>query len=221
MSEKNIYSDEEFKEASPLIYNPKSRNCTNNYIGSCCYDPKQSRIIFLDHRGACRKYPGNQINNKKYNIFTFFPIVLYNQFKQFYNLFFLLIMISQFIPPLRVGLLVTYVAPLVFVLTITLIKEAIDDIKRWNRDRELNAEVYQKIGLNGEHVKVLGGNIEVGDIIQLEEKRRIPADMVLLYSSDERGTLFIKTDQLDGETDWKLRKSIPKTQNVNVEELRL
>jgi phospholipid-translocating ATPase len=38
---------------------------------------------------------------------------------------------SQFIPILRVGFLFTYVAPLAFVLVITLINEAIDDIKRY------------------------------------------------------------------------------------------
>ena len=32
--------------------------------------------------------------------------------------------------------------------------------------------------------------------------------MVILQTSDEQGTLFIKTDQLDGQTDWKLRKAI-------------
>jgi phospholipid-translocating ATPase len=36
--------------------------------------------------------------------------------------------------------------------------------------------------------------------------------MVTLYSDNDQGSLFLKTDQLDGETDWKLRKAIKKTQ---------
>ena len=52
---------------------------------------------------------------------------LFNQFKFFYNFFFLAISLSQFIPALKVGLLFTYVAPLVFVLAITIFKEAFDD----------------------------------------------------------------------------------------------
>jgi len=40
----------------------------------------------------------------------------------------------------------------------------------------------------------------------------VPADLILLYTSDGSGSIFIKTDQLDGETDWKLRKAIPQTQ---------
>lgn len=38
--------------------------------------------------------------------------------------------------------------------------------------------------------------------------------MLTLYSDNDQGTLFLKTDQLDGETDWKLRKSVKITQNL-------
>jgi len=221
MSRINEYVIEELKETSPLAYKPKSKTCCNCCFCMECYNPNKPRVIYFDYRGTPRKYPGNKINNKKYNFFTFIPVVLYNQFKQFYNLFFLLIMISQLFPVLRVGFLITYVAPLAFVLIITLIKEAIDDIKRWNRDKELNSEIYQKIGKDGQYISVAGGDLKVGDIVCLEEKKRIPADMILLHTSDERGNVFIKTDQLDGETDWKLRKSISKTQSLDTIQMRL
>ena len=83
-------------------------------------------------------FPSNRLNNQKYNVFSFLPKVLYNEFKYFFNMFFLLIALSQFVPFLKVGLLVTYIAPLVFVLAITMLKEIYDDIKRLLRDRELN-----------------------------------------------------------------------------------
>jgi len=54
----------------------------------------------------------------------------------------------------------------------------------------------------------------VGDIVKLEGGDRVPADMVTLYSDNDQGTLFLKTDQLDGETDWKLRKAVKMTQNL-------
>lgn len=38
--------------------------------------------------------------------------------------------------------------------------------------------------------------------------------MVLLWTSEPNGSCFIRTDQLDGETDWKLRTAIPVTQNI-------
>jgi phospholipid-translocating ATPase len=55
------------------------------------------------------------------------PKLLYNEFKYFFNMFFLLTALSQFVPSLKVGLLITYVAPLIFVLAVTMLKEAYDD----------------------------------------------------------------------------------------------
>lgn len=57
-------------------------------------------------------------------------------------------------------------------------------------------------------------DLKIGDIVVLVKGDRVPADMLTLYSDNDQGTLFLKTDQLDGETDWKLRKSVKKTQTM-------
>jgi phospholipid-translocating ATPase len=57
-------------------------------------------------------------------------------------------------------------------------------------------------------------DLRIGDIVVVKSGNRIPADMITLYSDEEQGTLFLKTDQLDGETDWKLRKAVKKTQSL-------
>ena len=54
----------------------------------------------------------------------------------------------------------------------------------------------------------------MGDIITIEKDQRVPADMVLLRTTEKAGSCFIRTDQLDGETDWKLRVAVPVTQNL-------
>ena len=54
--------------------------------------------------------------------------------------------------------------------------------------------------------------LRVGDIALVQSGERVPADMVLLYTTDKSGTVFIKTDQLDGETDWKVRRPVQITQ---------
>ena len=81
----------------------------------------------LDGRTKPRTFPTNRENNQKYNVITLIPLVLFNQFKFFYNFFFLVIGLSQFIPALKVGFMFTYIAPLVFVLMVTIAKEAFDD----------------------------------------------------------------------------------------------
>lgn len=55
--------------------------------------------------------------------------------------------------------------------------------------------------------------MKVGDIVKVEGGDRVPADMITLYSDGDQGTLFLKTDQLDGETDWKLRRSVKNIQS--------
>ena len=51
-------------------------------------------------------------------------------------------------------------------------------------------------------------------MIAIHKDERIPADMVLLRTTEKQGACFIRTDQLDGETDWKLRIAVPYTQSL-------
>ena len=122
--------------------------------------------------------------------------------------------ISQFIPELKVGFLFSYVAPLAFVLIVTLLREAIDDIKRYKRDKEQNSQEFIRIDMNGSK-KIYSKQIQIGDLIEIKKGQRVPADILVIKTYDKN--IYIKTDQLDGETDWKLRKPIPYFQNLKLE----
>jgi phospholipid-translocating ATPase len=133
------------------------------------------------------------------------------QFKFFFNLYFLLVALSQVIPQLRIGYLSTYIAPLAFVLVVTMGKEALDDITRRRRDKEANSEFYEAIG----HFQpIRSRDLQVGDLVKVVKDQRVPADLMLLRTGDGTGEAFIRTDQLDGETDWKLRTALGVTQAV-------
>ncbi len=58
-------------------------------------------------------------------------------------------------------------------------------------------------------------DLKVGHIVKVHQNQRLPADLLLLYTTEKTGAVFIRTDQLDGETDWKLRKAIPVTQKTS------
>ncbi|KAG8866259.1 putative aminophospholipid-translocase [Serendipita sp. 405] len=167
------------------------------------------------------KFPANVVRNQKYNVVTFLPIVFYEQFKFFFNLYFLLVALSQFIPALKIGFILTYIAPLAFVLAVTMGKEAYDDYKRHLRDEEANSAKYLILEPATADFSdapptraVPSSKLRVGDLLVLEKNQRIPADVVLLRTSDSSGTCFIRTDQLDGETDWKLKVAVPSCQNL-------
>lgn len=48
-------------------------------------------------------------------------------------------------------------------------------------------------------------DIRVGDVLEIHNRENIPADMVMLSSSDPKGTCFVMTSNLDGETNLKPR----------------
>lgn len=142
---------------------------------------------------------------------------------------------------LFIGFLATYVVPLAFVLAVTIGKEAYDDYTRYTRDVSANSTLYQLLcpsstdtahpnshhsssssileaGLNVPYTRnVPSSQLKVGDLVLLEKNERVPADMLLLRTSDPSGSCFVRTDQLDGETDWKLRVSVEGTQSLSSE----
>ncbi|ERE70332.1 putative phospholipid-transporting ATPase IIB [Cricetulus griseus] len=160
----------------------------------CCGggDPRP-RTVWLGHpEKRDQRYPRNVINNQKYNFFTFLP---------------------GFVPEMRLGALYTYWVPLGFVLAVTIVREAVEEIRCYMRDKEVNSQVYSRLTSRGT-VKVKSSNIQVGDLILVEKNQRVPADMIFLRTSEKNGSCFLRTDQLDGETDWKLRLPVACTQRL-------
>jgi phospholipid-translocating ATPase len=121
-------------------------------------------------------------------------------------------------------------------LAVTITKEAMDDYKRYQRDQEANSQRYERLVVAPRHpaerTQLVGSShgpaptefipssrIRVGDIIRVHKNQRVPADMVLLQTSDQSGGCFIRTDQLDGETDLKFRYAIQGRrfyENINI-----
>ncbi|OCT60169.1 probable phospholipid-transporting ATPase IIA [Xenopus laevis] len=183
-------------------------------VGCCGRREPRPRTVWLGHpEKREQRYPKNVINNQKYNFFTFLPGILYNQFKYFFNLYFLILACTQFVPEMRLGPLYTFWVPLGFVLLVTIIREAVEEIRCFVRDKEVNSQIYSKLTNRGT-VKVRSSNIQVGDLVIVEKNQRIPADMIFLRTSEKNGSCFLRTDQLDGETDWKLRLPVACTQRL-------
>ncbi|KAG0437024.1 putative phospholipid-transporting ATPase IIB [Dictyocoela muelleri] len=164
--------------------------------------------------GQKNRHPKNIICNQKYRWYSFVFIVLISQFKRFTNIYFFSITGSQLFKRYRVTQPFSSIFPLSLVMLLTLIKEGIDDYKRYIRDKIANSEEYTRLK---DMKRVPSSELGVGDIIIVEKGQRVPADLVLFKS--ENGQCFIKTDQLDGETDWKLRVAVPSIQKLSESEI--
>ena len=206
-------------------------NCCRSILSfffPCCakVDTKSKRIVGFRNKSYNVTQWSNKVENNKYNIILFLPTVIYNQFKQFGNFFYLVMAISQFIPEIKVGFLFAYVSPLCFVVVVSLLKELADDINRRIQDFKTNSTKVTIIQFDKKNksssrelkrVKKSYSNLKIGDIIELNKDERVPADIVVLktFNESEDSNTFIRTDQLDGETDWKLRKAPGITQKLN------
>ncbi|GAA5888077.1 hypothetical protein JCM6882_000274 [Rhodosporidiobolus microsporus] len=83
-------------------------------------------------------FDSNQVLTSKYNIFTFLPRNLLEQFRRVANIFFLVLVILQFFPRFTTVNPGLSALPLIVVLFITAVKDGYEDLKRHQSDRAIN-----------------------------------------------------------------------------------
>ena len=170
------------------------------------------RLIYLNNppANAQNRYLDNHVSTAKYNIATFLPKFLFEQFSKYANLFFLFTAALQQIPNISPTNRYTTIGPLIIVLLVSAGKELIEDFKRKNSDKSLNYSKTKVLKGSGfENVKWV--SVKVGDIVRVESEEPFPADLVLLATSEPEGLCYIETANLDGETNLKIKQAIPET----------
>ncbi|XP_075763478.1 phospholipid-transporting ATPase ID isoform X2 [Pelodiscus sinensis] len=177
--------------------------------------PEEERRVRANAREYNEKfqYASNCIKTSKYNIVTFLPVNLFEQFQEVANTYFLFLLILQLIPQISSLSWFTTIVPLVLVLTITAVKDATDDYFRHKSDNQVNNRQSQVL-INGRLQQEQWMNVRVGDIIKLENNQFVAADLLLLCSSEPHGLCYIETAELDGETNMKVRQAIPVTSQL-------
>uniref|UniRef100_A0A8D2L090 Phospholipid-transporting ATPase n=1 Tax=Varanus komodoensis TaxID=61221 RepID=A0A8D2L090_VARKO len=161
-------------------------------------DQEEVRTIFIN-QPQFSKFCNNHVSTAKYNFITFLPRFLYSQFRRAANAFFLFIALLQQIPDVSPTGRYTTLVPLLFILVVAAVKEIIEDVV---------------ILRNGAWEIVHWEKVDVGDIVLIKGKDYIPADTVLLSSSEPQAMCYIETSNLDGETNLKIRQGLPLTSEI-------
>ena len=158
------------------------------------------------------KFKDNKVDTTKYNVITFLPKALMYQFMRPANVYFLFCAIIQCIPVISPLGAETALIPIVVVLSVSLIREAIEDCARARLDKEQNsepAEVYR----NGQWIECKSGDLKMGEIVAVKQDNAFPSDLILIDSDIQDGICFIETGTLDGEKTLKLKCSPTQTAN--------
>ncbi|KAM9820172.1 phospholipid-transporting ATPase ID [Neosynchiropus ocellatus] len=155
-------------------------------------------------------YANNAIKTSKYNVITFLPLNLFEQFQRLANAYFLFLMILQVIPQVTSLAWYTTAVPLILVLAMTAVKDATDDVNRHKSDNQVNNRRVDVL-VDGELRNEKWMNVQVGDIVKLENNEFVTADLLLLSSSEPLNLVYVETAELDGETNLKVKQALTVT----------
>ncbi|XP_047410286.1 phospholipid-transporting ATPase IB-like [Sciurus carolinensis] len=159
----------------------------------------------------------NTISTTKYSKWSFLPRYLYLQFSKAANAFFLFITILQQIPDVSPVGKYTTLLPLLVILAISGIKEIVEDYKRHMADKVVNSKTTEVFRQNSWHV-IKWKEVNVGDIVKTLNGEFLPADMILISSSEPQAMCYVATANLDGETNLKIRQALFETAGTQKEE---
>ncbi|XP_039645374.1 phospholipid-transporting ATPase IB isoform X2 [Perca fluviatilis] len=168
-----------------------------------------ARTVLLN-RPQNTKFCDNHVSTTKYGVLTFLPRFLYEQIRRAANAFFLFIALMQQIPDVSPTGRYTTLVPLIFILTVAGIKEMIEDYKRHKADNTVNKKKTTVLR-NGAWQTIIWKQVAVGDIVKVTNGQHLPADMVIVSSSEPQAMCYTETSNLDGETNLKIRQGLSLT----------
>jgi phospholipid-transporting ATPase len=170
-----------------------------------------NRIVYVNDepRNEEGKYADNVIKTSKYNIITFLPLNLFEQFRRIANFYFLFILLIQLIPDISPFPIASTAAPLGFIIFVTMAKDGFEDFKRHREDAIANSKLFLRLNTGAEQFeKTPSQELKVGSILKINKNEDFPTDCIILLSSKADNTCYVSTAELDGEVTPKVRAAI-------------
>ncbi|TGZ55144.1 hypothetical protein CRM22_010471 [Opisthorchis felineus] len=170
-----------------------------------------STTVHFDEHGQAfnpnAQFANNRIRTTKYSIWTFLPLNLWEQFHRLANVYFVFILILNFMPGIDAFAKEVAPIPVILTLAVIAIKDGYEDFRRHLSDRRVNRRTCKVFSLEKAcYVDTRWESILPGDFVRLHTNEMIPADVLLLHSSNVAGICHIETANLDGESNLKQRE---------------
>ncbi|XP_013928112.1 PREDICTED: phospholipid-transporting ATPase IB [Thamnophis sirtalis] len=205
--------------SGPICSNPGYKKADDEMSGatsSADQGEAAARTIYLNEPQQS-KFRDNWVSTAKYSVVTFLPRFLYEQIRKAANAFFLFIALLQQIPEVSPTGRYTTLVPFLLILTVAGIKEIIEDYKRHKADSTVNKKKAIVLR-NGTWEDIMWKKVAVGDFAKVTNGQHLPADMIILSTSEPQAMCYIETANLDGETNLKIRQGLIQTANLQSKE---
>eukprot|EP00172_Hildenbrandia_rubra_P002516 Plantae.Rhodophyta-Hildenbrandia_rubra.ctg3400.p1 GENE.Plantae.Rhodophyta-Hildenbrandia_rubra.ctg3400~~Plantae.Rhodophyta-Hildenbrandia_rubra.ctg3400.p1 ORF type:complete len:1183 (+),score=168.28 Plantae.Rhodophyta-Hildenbrandia_rubra.ctg3400:1027-4575(+) len=195
-------------------------------------DKEAFRTVVINSPPDNHAFPDNSIRTAKYTWISLVPKAIFEQFRRVANFYFLTVACVTFIPNVSPSSPITAVLPLVVVVGFGLARDVWEDFGRKRADSKSNGTICTVLKNDQHssstldkhsdidaylvrhqldptiHTAVKRSEIRVGDLVLVRKGETFPADLVLLYTSNEAGIGYVSTANLDGESNLK-RRLIP------------
>ncbi|CAG9312035.1 unnamed protein product [Blepharisma stoltei] len=155
-------------------------------------------------------YPDNSINTNLNSYFFLIPFILFSQFKRLGYIWYLIVTIFQYIPydlsPLQSESTTTIFAISLF---LNLVHDIFANYLKRKSDSCVNSRdslVWSESSKQFIHKK--WEDIRVGYVIVVKNNEEVPADLILIATSDSEDSCFFETFNLDGSTRLSMRKPV-------------
>ena len=125
--------------------------------------------------------PHNRLVTAKFTLLNFLPLALFAQFRRVANLYFLLNGMLMMFAEVTGAFNSPYTSyttlgPLMFLITISLINDALTDIQRHRADMRMDATAVDVVSRGGGQLRL--ANIRSGDVLRCVRGEAAPADFV-------------------------------------------
>ena len=144
---------------------------------------------------------------------TFIPFSIFKRMKNIFNIFFLFCSIISCIKIVSSRSISASIIPLLLVIGIGLLIDGIEEVKRYRNDIITN-NTKTKVYKSSKIRKIIWSEVKIGNMIKVEKDELIPADLLVICTSNRDFSFYLQTSNLDGETSLKQREACIYTQKI-------